>query len=232
MLQLFIDTSTERSLVGLARDADLLDSVELPFGTHNSKLLFPEIMRLFAKHQLSIKDLQLIGCGIGPGSYTGIRVGAAAAQAMSFALHIPLVGFSSLDGFFPGAPGNFAVLIDARIGGVYLSKGSFDGKRATMRSEPSVCSLQDLSAELENINTLVSPHAEQLRNKLDLSLQSKHWEESPPSGKGIAALVYQRYLNGEYSKQSELKLLYLRKTQAEIERELHTKSLAEGDVLP
>ena len=99
MISLLIETSTERSLIALFRDLDPLDIRELPFGLQNSKHLLPEIKSLFERAGLKPADLDLIVAGIGPGSYTGIRVGAMTAKAMAFALNIPVIGISSLEGF-------------------------------------------------------------------------------------------------------------------------------------
>ena len=155
MLSLLIETCTERSLIALFRDLDPLDIRELPFGLQNSKHLLPEIQALFERAGLKPADLDLIVAGIGPGSYTGIRVGAMTAKAMAFALNIPVIGISTLEGFT--AIGSYAAVIDAKIGGIYVGLPG---------SDPALYSLDQAKELLKNVETLVTPNSAVLKSKL------------------------------------------------------------------
>lgn len=211
MNHLFLDTSTERGIIGLGKGHELLEEVFLPIGLHNSKFLVPSLLDLLKRNQISLKNLEFISCGIGPGSYTGIRVGAALAQSIAYALKLPLIGFSSLEAFIPSNPFAYAAILDAKYAGVYLQKGEFDGKTNRMLSDPEVVSLGELLNRLEDIQLLVTPHQKLLQERFkDLTIL---WEERGPSGKIIAHRSYERFLKKDFS--NKLTLLYLRKTQAE-----------------
>lgn len=62
-----------------------------------SRLLSLKIKRLLSQHNVTVNDVSAIGVGLGPGSFTGIRIGLVTAKAIAFALNIPIWGISSLD---------------------------------------------------------------------------------------------------------------------------------------
>jgi tRNA threonylcarbamoyladenosine biosynthesis protein TsaB len=205
MLHLFIDTATEKAFIGLANDDQLIGEVHLPVGVHNSKLFFPALVELFRSHQIQPKDLGLISCGVGPGSYTGIRVGASAAQAMAYALSIPLVGICSLEAYRPSDEKEpFAILLDARVAGFYVLKQS---------GGPEALEVDTAAQKLKEIPRLISPHPEQIKQRLTLQ---GIWEEGTPSGHMFAAKAFGLFRAGEVVKNGTLPLLYLRKTEAEM----------------
>lgn len=218
MLQLIIDTATEVAFIGLSHDGQLMEMHSLPVGLQNSKNLFPSLLDLLSRHRLSPKDVELIGCGVGPGSYTGIRVGAAIAQSMSYALRIPLVGICSLVSFIPKATGSFAAALDARYGGVYLLKGNFDGQTVIFDDEPQVVAFDQMAETLKDTEIIVTPHLKDLQEKISPYAPSIKWEEGIPSGDFFAQKIDEYYKSGKFNRKAELKLLYLRKTQVEIER--------------
>ncbi len=218
MLQLIIDTATEVAFIGLACDGQLMEMLRLPAGLQNSKNLFPSLLDLLSRHSLSPKDLNLIGCGVGPGSYTGIRVGASIAQSMAYALRLPLVGICSLMSFVPTIPGAFAAALDARYGGVYLIKGNFDGKLVQFDDEPQVVALDQMQEALKGIEVIVTPHLKELQEKISCFAPQAKWEDGIPSGEVFAQKIDEYYKSNRFSRKAELKLLYLRKTQVEIER--------------
>ena len=123
MLTLLIEASTERGMIAILDKENILFHEELPFGYNNSKYLLPTIEKALHVTNLSVKQLSTIAVGIGPGSYTGIRIAAATAKALSYACKIPLVGICTLEGFVPNRDGSFATIIDAKISGTYLIKG-------------------------------------------------------------------------------------------------------------
>ena len=95
MLLLALDTATARTAVSLLERDQVIAELSEPSRTHSGSLL-PLIGRLLQEQRVERTKLGAIAVGIGPGSFTGVRVGLATAKTLSFALEIPLVGVSTL----------------------------------------------------------------------------------------------------------------------------------------
>jgi len=125
MLTLAIDTSTGILSVALVQGDDVLATVDEQTKNNQSEILMSRIERMMARHQLQPIDLERIAVAVGPGSYTGIRVGVAAAKSLGYTLDIPVVGVSSLEVMAQGAGAGIVVpMIDARRGTVFA--GAYD----------------------------------------------------------------------------------------------------------
>ena len=94
---LCIDTSSKLCSVAVLEDTTLINKLELDNGLTHSETLMPLIKKLLESINLSLKDIDLLVSDIGPGSFTGIRIGVATCKAFSDSLNIPCVGISSLE---------------------------------------------------------------------------------------------------------------------------------------
>jgi len=97
MLTLAIDTSTNILSVALVYDDEILASIDEQTKNNQSEILMSRIESMMNDCKQQPTDLEKIVVAIGPGSYTGIRVGVAAAKSLAYALDIPIVGISSLE---------------------------------------------------------------------------------------------------------------------------------------
>ena len=225
MNALLIETSTEKSGLALYANSQFLFKEYLPTGLQSSQHLLPVLEEKLRTYRFSPTQLDQIICGIGPGSYTGIRVGAITAKTLAFALNKPVMGVSTLKWFIPQQEGKFVVLIDAKIGGVYVIKGSKNKHEIVYESEPSLCPLNELRAYLGDSNWhILSPNLSQVRERIiqELPDLSVTWEETCPNFEHVASLRNSKDLGLIHGTQASLELLYLRKTQAEIEKEAKT----------
>lgn len=209
-MHLIIDTSTEKGFAAIFNETKLLFSADIPYGLNNSKYLIPEIERGLNTLRLTSSDIKYVAVGIGPGSYTGIRVGVVVAKALSFALKIPLITFCSLESFLE--KNDTAAIVDAKIGGFYIKK-KFDSK-------PQIVELGRLLDVLKDVKVLVTPNASQLRIKIEKYYSDK-WVilETGPHIDYINKYVLEKIKKADFSDINNVELLYLRKTQAEIERD-------------
>lgn len=194
MTTLIIDTTTERGLIALAQDNTIVLEIELPLGLQNSKYALPTIHDSLAKLNLIPRDLTQIICGIGPGSYTGIRVGAIIAKTLSYSLKIPLIGVSSLLAY-PSLP-NSAALIDAKIGGAYFSING---------SSPNVLPLAALAKLLKEITHFFTPIQEPIKSKLSHLGIMGTWVETAPAASKMLSLSKEKGATID----GTLELLYL-----------------------
>jgi tRNA threonylcarbamoyl adenosine modification protein YeaZ len=221
MHALLIDTATEKGVVAILKKDVVLYHVEFPYGFNHSQHLMPAIAESFDAVGLQPRQLDYIALGVGPGSYTGIRVAASAAKTFAFSCQIPLVGICSLEGFVPQRESSFAALIDAKMSGVYALKGTMKGGKAHYLSEPQVLPMSLAGDFLKEIRLLVTPQSARIRQQLTTLFPQKNWEwqESSPSVHSLAMSAYDKYQKGLLIKDDQIELMYLRKTQAEIERE-------------
>lgn len=137
---LAVDTSTEACSVALAEDDAVLESHSVPGRGHASRVL-TDIESLLDQAGWKPRDLDLVACGCGPGSFTGVRIGVAAVQAIAFGADAPALGVSTLQVMAQGvdAPGVITAL-DARMGQVYVGAFERDANDLMQLSVPiEVC---------------------------------------------------------------------------------------------
>lgn len=120
---LLFDTSTDTLAAGVLRDDGRLFAAARSDLKH-SEILLPAIEGCLAAAELSFRDIDLIACAKGPGSFTGLRIGLATAKGLALALDIPWRGVPTLDclAFGRGGPGLTVIpLLDARKNRVYAA---------------------------------------------------------------------------------------------------------------
>lgn len=227
MRYLVIDTCTERGVIAYGTKDEILFEQELPFGLNQSKFLMPALTEALKPYG-AVPEMTAIGAGIGPGSYTGIRIGVAIAQALAYCWKVPLIGLPSLQGFIPSEPSVcFATVIDARIGGLYFQKGKSVLHDVSYEGLPQICPLQEAGTYLEGVSHLLTPSAKSLQAKLCKLYPDQNWvwEERGPSAKMLLLNAERKHGQGELVVPPQhLDLLYLRQTEAEREQLLRKGS--------
>jgi len=137
MLILAIDTSTSWLSLSLVRDGEVLGGVDETTKNNQSEILLSRIEHLLCRCDVKPTHLDRIAVAIGPGSYTGIRVGVAVAKSLAYALDIPVVGVSSLEvmaqfsSVQPSIKGKIETIvpmIDARRGTVFTGAYDVEGE--------------------------------------------------------------------------------------------------------
>ncbi len=214
-LLLLLDTSTERGLIALAKGKQIVIQKELPFGLQNAQNLLPCIEKCTQECGFAPQDLQGVAVGVGPGSYTGIRVGVAVAQGLALACHIPWISLCTLECFLPSQNGTFAVVIDAKIGGMYVWKAKRHGQIVTSLSEAQLLPLPEVQSFLDDVEIIVTPHLNLIQPKINIQ---KTWEEQPPQAHRMAELAQLKFSHHDVVHDDRVELLYLRKTQAELNK--------------
>ena len=131
-----IETSSTNCSVSLSNKNKLIDCLEKdsPNYSHSQKL-HSFISELMEKNNISFKDLDAVAVGIGPGSYTGLRIGLSAAKGICYALDIPLISVSSLENMVSNIQFEGVIIstIDARRDEVYSC--IFDKDKKVLREE-------------------------------------------------------------------------------------------------
>ena len=122
MISLYIDTSSSYLYSALIKDKKILQEVKENYGQELSVEALPQIIKLFEKASITPKDIDKIFVVVGPGSFTGIRIGVTIAKTMAFSLKISIIPVSSLKAMAISARKDtpyIMPLIDARRGYVY-----------------------------------------------------------------------------------------------------------------
>jgi tRNA threonylcarbamoyl adenosine modification protein YeaZ len=131
VLVLALDTATPTLVAGLARwtpeqGAEVLAERAVPSGNRHAELLTPAIAGVLADAGVKMADLAVVVTGLGPGPFTGLRVGVVTAAALGDARGLPVVGVCSLDAVGAGAR---TVVTDARRKEVYWATYDAAGTR-------------------------------------------------------------------------------------------------------
>jgi tRNA threonylcarbamoyl adenosine modification protein YeaZ len=131
VLVLALDTATPTLVAGLAHwssahGADVLAERAVPSGTKHAELLTPAIRGVLADAGTAMAEIDAVVVGLGPGPFTGLRVGVVTAAALADALGLPVVGVCSLDAVGSGVR---TVVTDARRKEIYWAAYAADGSR-------------------------------------------------------------------------------------------------------
>lgn len=132
MLTLAFDTATSAATTALVRDGDVLGEA-----VSRAVRVLENADELLRANGVERSELSAIVVGTGPGSFTGMRLGLAAARGLALALELPVAGVSTLDALAAGAPGAVPV-VDAGRREVFTLVGG----------EPVACAPQEVRGEL------------------------------------------------------------------------------------
>ena len=149
MILLALDSATPSSVAGvLLPDGRVVEARDDPppgsRGDHAARLL-PLAAQALAEAGVAWEDLDRLAVGVGPGGFTGLRIGIATARALAQARELPLVPVGSLEALAAGAddpPGVIAAVLDARRGEVYAA--AWEGARLVLA--PAALDPADLAA--------------------------------------------------------------------------------------
>jgi tRNA threonylcarbamoyladenosine biosynthesis protein TsaB len=132
MLILAFDTSSKSAAVAVLRDNVILYDVIINNGLNHSEVLLPAIEQACLQTKIKIEEMDLFACTMGPGSFTGLRIGAATLKGFMLATGKPAVGVSSLAALALNAEKTskkICAIMDAGRGQVYTACFKYDKKR-------------------------------------------------------------------------------------------------------
>lgn len=145
MKTLCIDTSSKICAAAILDNYNLIKKIELNNGLTHSESLMPIIKDIFEETNLTLNDMNLLICDIGPGSFTGIRIGIATVKAFSDSFNIPIIGVSSLTGLAYNVKneGLICSLIDCKNNNCYYSLYDLENNTYTLLEEPTADSIEN-----------------------------------------------------------------------------------------
>lgn len=224
MLILGIETATEQVSVAIGGHEGVLGLFEVRKGRRHAETLVPAIEFLCRQTDVDLKELGAIAVDVGPGLFTGMRVGLATAKAMAQALRIPVIGLSSLDLLaFPLRHSDRIIVsvVDARRGEVFYAFYRQVPAGVQRVTEPVVGRVDDLVADLIGRGqeaVCVGDGALRYRSEIGEAIRVDFAEQflSHPSAAPLVSLAHAKAMREEWVNHSELTPMYLRRPDAQI----------------
>ena len=227
MLILALESSAKAASVALCRDGVLIAQSQQCSGLTHSCTLLPMAEQMLKNTDTRLAEVDAIAVARGPGSFTGVRIGMAAAKGFAWGRELPLFGVSTLEAMAWGLgelEGLICPVMDARRSQVYNALFRASGGTLTRLREDRAISMTDLEADLQSLAepvTLVGDGALLCSGSMALPagrllLAPEHRRQQRASGVALAAWAAMQ--RDEISDANSLQPNYLRLSQAERER--------------
>jgi tRNA threonylcarbamoyladenosine biosynthesis protein TsaB len=230
-----IETATPRGSVALCSNGAVLGELSLTNPRSHSERLLPSVETLLKAASLTVKDLTAVSVSVGPGSFTGLRIGVAAAKGLAFSLGVPLFGIPTLEVLAANASpgrGPACAVIDARRGEVFAALFRSSGEKPVRVRRERIMTPAELAASLPPETLVLGDLPAELtdllpsRGKRRVSLAPAH-QNAPRAA--VVALRGETFLaEGRPSETQTLVPLYLRPSDAEANVKRKARRLREG----
>ena len=228
MYILALDSTAIAATVALCDDEKMLSLSTIENGNTHSQTLLPMVEQTLAQFELRPTDIELFACSFGPGSFTGVRIGASTIKGLAFGTGILCIGVSTLEALAEnliGFDGILCPVMNARRNQVYNALFECKNGVITRLCEDRAIALADLDAELAAMPNapvyLVGDGYDLAVSQLKLS--AERIRKTPvvlrtQNAYSVAQVARALYERGVRTSDSELVPVYLRPCQAERER--------------
>lgn len=218
---LALDASTEALSIVLHFKGQTFHHFEECPQQHSQKIL-PLVDELLNKAQCKLKDLDVIGFGQGPGSFTGVRISVAIAQGLAYSANLPLVGVSTLAIMAQQAYEQMQAsvvysAIDARMGEIYFAQYQVNNAHMQLVNEecvikPELLSEEHISCEEQHaiaVGTGFKSYPDALKNTSNITINT---DITLPDARYMLNHVDTAFLAGDVVKASDAQPKYVRDT--------------------
>ena len=230
MLLLAIDSATPVAGVALWGDGRILREEYSDYKQTHSRDLMPMVDRILGSCRVDIEEISALGVSIGPGSFTGLRIGLATVKGLAMAANLPVVGISTLEMMAHNFAHNSALvcpLLDARKNEVYTAFFDVHSSYPRRLSKDLFCSpsefveiVKEQRIELNYEKVILlgngyTPYSEYFQNELgeEYALAPAHLMY--PRAGALASLAVERVIKEEFDDARTLKPVYVRLSEAE-----------------
>lgn len=219
---LAIDTSSPVASAAVACDGQILGESIIRNGKTHSQIIVPLIDDMLKKADIPISDIDVFASTLGPGSFTGLRIGVATAKAFAQANNKKVIGISALKALSANVPYNSGIalcpIIDARRENVYNAVYK-DGE--TVKADRLV-SLDTVIEEMQGKKTVflgdgVLKHREKINEKMGKNAIFLPDYATLQRASSVAHLAYLRALENDFDSIYSMQPIYVRPSQAERE---------------
>lgn len=219
---LALDTSSPVASAAVMSDGVLLGEYVVNNGKTHSQILMPMISDLLLKTGIDVSDIDVFATSLGPGSFTGLRIGIATAKALAQVGKKEIIGISALDGLCANVTVQKDVLVcpivDARRGNVYNAVYKDGVKIIDDRLIPLDTILEDLkNSKVIFLGDGIIKHREKILDAMEENAIFPHENSSMQKASSIAYLANIRAQNKDFDNIFSLEPIYIRPSQAERE---------------
>jgi tRNA threonylcarbamoyladenosine biosynthesis protein TsaB len=218
-----IETSTKTGSVAVVSESGVIAQYSLNIEVTHSERLMSTVDRVLKDTGLAIGDLDGFSVALGPGSFTGLRIGIATVKGLAFATGKPVAAVSTLKALAANLPfASHAVcpLLDARKKEVYAALYRQEGEILVVEMPESAIPIVELAERIPGTVIFTGEGAHLYRAVLEESFGGRAFFAPPvaclPSAAIVAAMGLSFFESGQYLNPDELAPLYIRKPEAEV----------------
>ncbi|CAN5887282.1 tRNA (adenosine(37)-N6)-threonylcarbamoyltransferase complex dimerization subunit type 1 TsaB [soil metagenome] len=217
---LALDTSTQWAAVALARADEEARVATMEPGPRHGRNLLPAIRELLQRAGLAPKELDAVAVGLGPGSYTGLRIGLTAAKALTYATGGTLLAFESLEVIARNAPTTarrVAVIVDAQRGDLYAEDFERSEPEAPLKRRGMVRieTATDWAARQDPEVPVLCPDFDRIARLIPTPANLGTPEQGRPQGLRLLEIAREALEAGQRADPWFLEPIYLRRSAAE-----------------
>jgi tRNA threonylcarbamoyladenosine biosynthesis protein TsaB len=222
LLLLALDTSTPRAAVVLAREGGgpRVAPPDADPARRHGRGLIPSIAALLAAEGITVANLDAVAVGLGPGSYTGLRIGLTAAKTLAYAARKPLIALDSLEAIARNAPEDclrVVVAVDAQRGDAYLAEfGRLAPGAPLLRLGPTrIEAVAPWAAALEPGTLILGPALDRLQAVWPATIHLGTADQGHPEPSKLIPLAREAFEAGRLLDPFFVEPIYLRRSAAE-----------------
>jgi tRNA threonylcarbamoyladenosine biosynthesis protein TsaB len=210
MKLLAIDTSTDYLSLAVIKDGKAIAKFHKKAAMRHSMLLVPMIDKLLKKAKLKIKEMDCFAISIGPGSFTGLRIGVTVVKGLAYALKRPVIAVPTLDAIAMNAKkarGIICVILDARKKKVYACLYRSDGKNIKKLSPYLLLPLDGLLKKIRKYDKVLF---------LGDTEENKFKKDWHPKAATIGTLALEYFKEKKFTDAADLEPMYIYSRECDI----------------
>lgn len=238
MKVLGIDTSSQAASIAIMENEKLIAEYTINTKKTHSQKLMIMIEEMFNLSDMKIEEIDLIGVCIGPGSFTGLRIGMSTAKAIAHVRNIPIVGVNSLESLaFNMSFSKYTIcpIIDAQRNQVYTNSYSWENNELISKDDINVISIDELIENAKNgpeevilLGEAISLYKEKIENAKNINIAPSSNNISRASS--LCQLAINKYNNKiDVHNCYTINPMYIRKSQAEVQYDEKMKRMQQNE---
>lgn len=226
---LAIETSTKQFSLAVCQDRKILAQKNIKLNKVLSDSIIPAIKKILNQAKVSLTQLDGLAIGLGPGSFTSLRVGVSTMKGLAWALKLPVAGIPSLDALAMSVQGNdlksICVLMDARRNQVYASFYEKKGGQLKRKSEYFLTAMPNVLKKIQKETILIGDGIKVFKEQIErlnkgLLRPEKEWY---PKARYVAQLAEVRFRKKDFDDPMALVPLYLYPQDCQVEIKVRSR---------